>query len=101
MVSHRSRDANSAGVGERFQAGRNIHTVTEDVVLLNDYVAKVDADSKSYAPLLRHFGLAVDHPPLDLDGATNRVNHAGKLHQHYIASILHDPAAVTFDLRFN
>ena len=52
LVAHRPGNADPAGLGERFQARRDIDTVAEDVVALGDHVTEVDADTKPDAPLV-------------------------------------------------
>jgi hypothetical protein len=44
-IAHKPADADS-GFGERFETSRDIHPVSEDVVLLNENVAQVDPDAK-------------------------------------------------------
>ena len=57
------------------------------------------ADAEPDPPLLGYLGLAVDHPPLDLGGATDRIHDAGKFRQEAVAGVLYDPAPVLRDLR--
>src|SRR5262249_29564115 len=83
------------------QALRDIHTVAEDVVLLSDHVAEIDADPKPDAPVVRHFWFAVDHPALNLHSAANGVYNTRKLRQEAIAGVLHNPATVLLDLRID
>jgi hypothetical protein len=70
-------------------------------VLLNDHVAEVDADAEPDAPFLWHLRLALAHAALDLHGAADRVDHAGKFRKHSVAGVLYDPAAVLGDLRID
>ena len=101
LVAHDPANADPAGLGERFQARRDIHTVAEDVVLLSDHVAEIDADPQPDALVVRHFWFAVDHPTLNLHSAANGVYDTRKLRQEAIAGVLHNPAAVLFDLRID
>jgi hypothetical protein len=41
LVSHHSRDADPAGLGQGFKTRRDIHPVPENVVLLNNHVAEI------------------------------------------------------------
>src|SRR5258708_9257650 len=61
LVAHGARDADPAGFGERFQASCDIDAVAEDVVVLSDDVAEVDADTKPDAALVGHCRFAIDH----------------------------------------
>ncbi len=81
MVAHGPGNADAAGLGERFQARRDIDAVAKDVAVLDDDVAEIDADAKPDAPLVGRLGLAVDHPALHLGGATHRVDDAREFHQ--------------------
>ena len=71
------------------------------IIALDNHSAKIDTDTEPNASFLGHLGLAVNHPALDLDGTTNRVDNPGKLGKEAVASILYDPAAVLFDVRLN
>ena len=44
-----------------------------------------------------HPGITVDHGPLDLDSAANRVDHAGELEEQTVADSLYDPTPVLLD----
>ena len=46
LVSHHSREANATRLGETLQTCRDIHTVAEDVMFLDDHVAQVDPDAE-------------------------------------------------------
>ena len=46
LVAHRAGDADAAGLGQRLQPRRDIDAVAEDVVVLGDDVAEIDADAK-------------------------------------------------------
>ena len=101
LVAHDPANADPAGLGERFQARRDIHTVAEDVVFLSDHVAKIDADPKLGALVVWDFRFAVNHSALDLHSAAHGVHNTRKLRQEAIASVLHNPAAVLPDLRID
>ena len=93
------RDADAAGLGQRFEAGGDIDAVTEDVAVLDDDIANVHADAEldrliGGTPALRSVIAA-----LHLDGAVQRIDHAGELDQHAVAGGLDDAAAVLGDLR--
>jgi hypothetical protein len=98
VIPHGSRDADPAGLCQGFQPRRNIHTVAEDVLLLDDHVAKVDADAEPDPLLLGHLPLAVNHPALDFYCAANGIHDTGKFRQEAIAGVLYDPAPMLLDL---
>jgi hypothetical protein len=99
LIAHRPGNADPAGLGERFQPCCDIDPVAEDVAVLGDDVAEVDADAEPDAPLVADHGLTVDHPALNLGGAAHRVDDARKFRQHAIAGILDGAALVLLDLR--
>jgi hypothetical protein len=41
LVAHHTADADPAWLGERFQTGRDIHTIAKDVIVLDDVVTLV------------------------------------------------------------
>jgi hypothetical protein len=92
-------DADPARLGECLQSRRNIHSVAVNVaVALDDHVAEVDTDAE-LNPLLSL--IALDHPALDLDGATHAIHNAGKLRQKTVAGVLYGAPPVLADLRLD
>ena len=59
LIAHRARDADAAGLGERFQARRHVDAVAEDVVVLDDHVAQIDADAELDPPRRRDVQIAL------------------------------------------
>src|SRR6516162_6059952 len=66
-----------------------------------DYVTKVHPDAKLDAPLLRHVGLAVSHPTLDLRGTADGIDDTRKFREHAVAGVLDDTAVMLGDLRID
>jgi hypothetical protein len=98
LIANDVGNADPTGLGECFEARRDIDAVAKDVAALGDDVAEVDANAKPDAPLVGRLGLAVDHPALHLGGATHPVDDAGKLHQQPVACGLDDAPVVLGDL---
>ena len=98
LIAHDPADADPAGLGQGLQACRDIHPIAEDVVLLSDHVAEIDADAEPYPQLLGHLTLAVDHPALDLHSASHGVHHTGKFGQQPVAGVLYGTPPVFPDL---
>ena len=92
LIAHYSADANPAGLSQRLQARRDIDTIAEDVIAVDDDVADIDADTKIDSFFLRNSGVAFGHTALHVDRTTHRVDHAGELQQETIARGLDDPA---------
>src|ERR1700731_1498563 len=78
-----------------------VAAIAEDVVVLDDHVAEIDADAKLYPPRRRDVRVASRHPALDLRGAQHRVGDAVELDQHAVAGGLDDAAAVLRDSRID
>jgi hypothetical protein len=74
------------------------HSLVRQYAVLDD-VAEIDPDTELDAPLLRNSDVAFGHLLLNLDGATHRIDNAGKLDQQSVASRLNNAAAVLLDLR--
>jgi hypothetical protein len=53
----------------------DVYTITEDVAILHDAIALVNADPVLYAPVWRHGCVALAHIALRLDGTAQRINH--------------------------
>ena len=75
---HRTGNTDPAGLGQCFEARRNVDPVAEDVLTLGDDVAKVDPYAKPDAALLGYLLIAVKHCALDLGGAAHRVDDTGE-----------------------
>src|SRR5580704_1398913 len=61
-------DANAAVLRDAFEAGGNIDAIAVQVVVFDDDVAKMDADTKRHLAVARRTGIARRHGPLDFSG---------------------------------
>ena len=91
-------DADAAGLGDAFEARGDVDAVAENVAVLDDDVADVDADAELDALVLRHAGVALGHAALDRDRAAHGVDDAGELDQDAVAGGLDDAAGMLGDL---
>ena len=89
------READRAGLGDAFQARRDVDAVAHQVavVLLHD-VAEMDADAEFDALVSRDAGVALGHRVLHFDRAPHRVDHAAELDDRAVAGALDHPALV-------
>src|SRR5205085_10765345 len=94
MVAHGARYADLARFGDPFQSGRDIHPVTVDVAVLHDYVPEIDADAELYPLTLRRSGIALGHPALDGDRASDGFDYAWELDKKAVSGRFYDPALV-------
>ncbi len=72
----------------------DVDAVAENIVVVDDDVADMDADAEFDPLILRHGGVLLGHAALDLDRAARRVDGAGELDQHAVAGGLDDAAAM-------
>src|SRR5215469_7869226 len=98
LVSYHPADADAARFSQGLKARGDIDTVAEDVVVVDDDVAEIDADTEIDAPLRLHAGVARGHLALHLDRTTNRVDHARKHAEQTIARRVDDATTVLLDL---
>ena len=95
-------DADAAGLGDRLQPGGDIDAVAENVVVVDDDVADMDADAKREAAVLRHGRrCASAMRALNVDRAAHGVDGAGEFDQHAVAGGLDDAAAMFGDFRID
>ena len=99
LVAHRSGNADPARLSHRLQPRRHIDAVAENVAVLNNHVAKIDADAKEQRPSGRHVAVAPGHPLLKIDGAGERFGHALELDKQAVAGALDDAAPAPGDRR--
>src|SRR5258708_28662335 len=85
LIAHRARDTDAARFGEHFEARRHVDTVAKDVVVLDDYVAEIDANAELYPARRRDVHVASSHPALNLGSAQHSVGDAAKFDQHAVA----------------
>ena len=89
-----------AGLRDALQPRGDIDAVAHQVaVALLDHVAEMDADPKFDALVGRDPSVALDHRPLDFNGAVHRVDDAAELDDAAVAGALDDPAVVHGDGR--
>jgi len=94
-------DADTAGFGNAFEPGGDIHTVAKDVVSLDQHIADVDADAPFHAAIGSGLGIPLVHQPLQRQGAFDGADHRTKLDQQAITGGFHDPPAVLRDQRIS
>jgi hypothetical protein len=101
LIPHGSRNANPAGLGERLEARRDVHSVAKDVFVFDDHVAKIDPDPKLDPLFVSQLGVAIEHPTLHFGGTLHGINNAEEFCEHAIAGVLHYPALMLPNLRID
>ena len=92
---------NSAWLGHRLETGRHVDAVAEDVAVLDNNVAQIDADTVKQATRGRHVPISPRHPLLKVDRASQRLGDALEFHQHAVAGRLDDTALALGDRRID
>jgi hypothetical protein len=82
-----TRQANAALIGDSFQPRRNIDAVTMDIFLIDNDIAKIDADAELKALFAGRIGVASRHLFLDGDSTFESRLHGRELGQKSIARV--------------
>jgi hypothetical protein len=90
-------DTDAAGVGYSFKARGNVDAIAEDVVVIDDDIADVDADPEIDPHCRGDVGVLRRHSALDFDRTARGVDRTRKLDQHAVAGGLDDAAAMRSD----
>ena len=90
-------DAHAARLGDPLEARRDIDAVAENIVVVEDDVADMDADAELDPQLRRDVARTLSHRALQLDRAACRIDGAGELDQHAVAGGLDDAAVMRGD----
>ena len=97
MLVHGRGHADPAGLGERFQPRCDVDGIAEEVAVLEQYVAEVDADAEQHPPVRRCFGILLRDRLLDRERAGESIGDARELGEHGISGGVGDPPAVPCD----
>ena len=101
LIVNRLRDANCAGLGERFEPGGDIDAIAENVVAVDNYVAEIDADPELKPALGRDGVVYRPRGALHLDRTAQRIDDARKIRQQAVARRADDPSVMRGDQRVN
>jgi hypothetical protein len=95
-------ETDRTGICDAFEARGDIDAVAHQVaVALLDHVAEMDADPKFDALVRRDLSVALDHRPLDFNGAVHCIDDAPELDNCAVAGALDHPAVVHGDGRID
>jgi hypothetical protein len=98
LLVHRSRDADAAWLGERFEPCRDIDAGPVDILTVGDDLAKIDAHAELEPPVGRHGRVPLRHGLLQLDRTLHAVGDATELHQQAVPRRLNETAVMLGDL---
>ena len=82
--------ADAAGLGNSLHSGGDVDAVAEDIVVVKDDIADVNADAEFDPPVRRDIGVLFGHRALDLDRAARPVHDARELGEQPVARGLDD-----------
>ena len=88
------RNTHSASIGYSFKTSRNIDAITKNIIVIEDDITDMNANSKFDPFVLRHVSILISHAALDVGGAPHRIDGAGKLDQHAVPGGLDDATAM-------
>ncbi len=97
VVVDMAGDADTAWLRQDLKPCRDVDAVSEQLALLDEHVAQVDANTEAHASCLRQVGIALRQLPLHFHGAAHRIHRTGKLGQDGIAGSVDHPAPVLLD----
>jgi hypothetical protein len=99
LVLHSTRDANPARLREGLQPSRDIDGIAEEIVVLNDDVANVDADAEPHLITGRPIQIRLAYGFLNRDRTLHGVHRAGEIGKNAVARCVEDPTAMRGDWR--
>jgi hypothetical protein len=93
-------ETDAARFADALQPRGDINAIAHQIaVALFDDVAQMNAEAKEDAPVLRHFGIALDHRALHFDREAHRIDDAAELDDAAVAGALDDAAMMHGDER--
>ena len=101
IVIHSARNADAARRSNLLQARRDVDAIPENVVTIDDDIAKVNANAQGDSAFLRHARAAFGHGDLHVNHTTHSVNNAGKFQQEAITCRLDDTSPVRGNTRID
>jgi hypothetical protein len=84
-----------------FEPGRDVDTIAEDVVPLDQHITDVDTDAPLHAAFGRGPGIPLFRQPLQPQAAFDGADHRSELNESAVAGRLDDPPAVLGDDRIS
>jgi hypothetical protein len=93
VIVHAPRNTDFATLDQSLEPSSYVHSVAEDVVVLDHDVANIDAHSKAHPASFRLVFVCSLKSRLYLDSAANGVEHARELGEDAIAGGVRDTAS--------
>jgi hypothetical protein len=92
-VADTAAHADATCAGQGLESCSHIHAVTKDVAVLDHNVTDVDADAEHHLARLQQLSVSRGDLVLNLDGAPDGIDDAGKFGEHTVACCIGDPTA--------
>lgn len=92
LFVNRLRNTKPTLGGQTLQTGRDIDSVTKEVVLVDDDISEIDSDPEEHLAISRNIGVSALDLPLDVDGTSHRLHRAGKLGEDAVTGTTEDSA---------
>jgi hypothetical protein len=89
--------ADATGIGQPFEARRNIHSITENVIALHHDIAEVHAYAKLEPPSFGQLSVTLLKGLLNFNRRFDRVDDSGELCEEIVAWTIHDATVVARD----
>src|SRR4051794_37463758 len=90
--------ATPPGRSDALQPRCDVDAVAKNIVVLNDDIAKIDAEAKLDPLVVRYAVVARRHVALNVCGAGDGIHDARELYEHAVAGELYDTALKFADL---
>jgi hypothetical protein len=101
LVAYGMRHAYATNRRQRLKSIRNVHSISVNVLWLDNNFGDIDADPENEAGRMRHPGVPQRHALLNIDGTLDRIYHAGELDEHAVSNGLDDMPAGTIRSRLS
>src|ERR1051325_9051052 len=100
VLLNSGRHTDSAGFGQAFEAGCDVHASTEDVPVLNNDIALMNADPK-FDAVAQSAGTPFGHAVLPFGRTAQRINDAAEFDQISVTGRFDDAPTIFGDTRVN
>src|SRR5512134_3900553 len=97
LVKDGTGDADRAWLGKVLQPYRDVDSVSQDIITIDDDFIEVDADTELNSLGPRGASISSGHAPLDCHGAFDRRDYTRKFDQDAVAHRLNDAPVVFSD----
>ena len=97
LVAYRARNANPAGLGERFEPGRDVDTVAKQILALDEDIADMHADAEAHWLTHGAGGVFFGDGILNCDRTLDGVDRTGEVGDDTVAGAAEDAPATGGD----